>query len=80
MNTFHISVKTGSMKFMFEFRKICISTGAKFFVCTVDNQNNCVAFDMKRDKYNNWKITPPAEEWVLSLEHQLACAISENLN
>jgi hypothetical protein len=57
-------------RYTFSFREISVRSGRKFCVVTYMN-HEAVVFEIKRDKYNNWKMVKPFPDWLIPYEKKL---------
>jgi len=64
------NISSGNKRHVFSFREVSVWRGRKFCVMTYEN-HEAIVFEIKTDKFNNWKIIKPVPDWVISLEKKL---------
>jgi hypothetical protein len=77
VNQFKGKLKVESQTLCFVFNRILTSNGEKFFI-KVNKNRVPFSFDMKKDKYDKWKIVEPAPKWVRKVEEKLIKAINRH--
>jgi hypothetical protein len=73
------NISLDSKKYTFPFREISVSNGRKFFVTTFDN-HEAIVFEIKADKYDNWKMVKPFSDWIKPHEKRLIDILKAPLN
>jgi hypothetical protein len=71
-----ITVNNKALKF--EYSKVIIPGGDKYFVNVYEQQNLVTSFELKEKRHGNWKIIVPAPEWLLEIQDAISHAIEEN--
>jgi hypothetical protein len=64
------TINVNGKNYLFSFREIAVSKGQKFCIMTFRDQTPIV-FEMIVDKNNNWRISPPAPDWIFSMQANL---------
>ena len=52
----------------FSFSRIVSKCGNKFFVTVYRDEEMAIGFELIQCAEKNWKILPPAPDWVLSIQ------------
>jgi hypothetical protein len=60
-----------SERILLNFTRIHIAEGFKFFVQATGSQSQTDTFELKKEKFGNWRIVQPAPAWVNEAEEQL---------
>lgn len=59
------------------YSKVLLTNDAKYFLKAVNSQGGVIAFEMKKDRYGDWKLVPPSAKEMAALEPGLAAAIQQ---
>lgn len=80
MMQFNKYIQVGTSNRRFEFTRIENFEGMKYFITTVDEADKPVSFSMRKDKYDQWALTPGSKRWIYEITSELSDAISESLS
>ena len=70
MSDFIKIIPISGKNYYFTFREISTLEGRKFFVTTLEN-DDAISFDIRTDKFDNWKIIEPVPKWIKQIEEKL---------
>lgn len=78
MTDFIETIPIAGKNYYFSFRKLSTPEGIKFFVSTLE-KNDFISFEIRRDKFDNWKIVDTVPKWIAQIEIKLIEAIKSHL-
>jgi hypothetical protein len=77
MERFSKQIKVDKEPRLFVFTRMENVSGVKFFVTSVDENKNPIAFSLRRGKVDTWKLLPGSLRWLYAIEEELADAITD---
>ena len=70
MSDFIEIINIAGKKYYFSFRKKSTPLGPIFLVTTLEN-GEVISFEIRADKFNDWKILDPVPNWIEQIKEKL---------
>jgi hypothetical protein len=79
MQVFNKWITINNKALNFEFSKVDIPLGDKYFVNNFDQQFQLTSFEVKEKEYGYWEIVLPAPQWILDIQDNIIRSIHEHI-